>query len=375
MAKSFIQHYLATVVANLKNDHADNFDRRRFGAERPIARNLRTKLSHAMDLTAAGFGWIREKRVQHLAGVGFDHKEGWVEGMSWLYDHLADEASKNLLVQVLAYRALGHRHVMLPNNNPTHWARIEALERMQQGSPTTSTGPGGRSIHQYDLNGIGFPVKLFGGPVGLEALYQQQQYRYPLVKGAVEAEPGDVAIDAGGCWGDSALYFAHLVGPTGRVISFEFMPDNLAVFEQNLALNPDIAQRITVARNPVWSVSDADLFISGTGPGTTVSPEPKAPDAKAVKTLTIDDMVTRTGTARIDFIKMDIEGAEMQALEGARQTIQRFEPKIAICVYHDLSDFWTVPQFIASLGLDYEFYFGHFTPHAEESVVFGKPRA
>ncbi|MBK8340525.1 MAG: hypothetical protein IPK99_11285 [Flavobacteriales bacterium] len=92
----------------------------------------------------------------------------------------------------------------LPINNPTHWARIGMLERMQQGSRTTSTGPGGRSIHHYDLSPLGFRIQLFGGPVGLEALYQQQQYRYPLVKGAVEAEPGDVAIDAGGCWGDSA---------------------------------------------------------------------------------------------------------------------------------------------------------------------------
>ncbi|MBK8340524.1 MAG: FkbM family methyltransferase [Flavobacteriales bacterium] len=158
------------------------------------------------------------------------------------------------------------------------------------------------------------------------------------------------------------------------MIAFEFMPDNLAVFEQNLALNPDLAQRITIARNPVWSVSDADLFISGTGPGTTVSPEPKAPGAKAVKTLTIDDMVTRTGTARIDFIKMDIEGAEMHALEGACQSIQRFKPKLAICVYHDLSDFWTVPQLIASLAPEYTFYFGHYTAHAEESVVFATPR-
>ena len=72
---------------------------------------------------------------------------------------------------------------------------------------------------------------------------------------------------------------------------------------------------------------------------------------------------------------MDIEGAEMHALQGASNTIKQFKPKLAICVYHDLSDFWTVPQFVRSLGLDYEFYFGHYTPHAEESVVFGRPRA
>ncbi|MFZ1689258.1 MAG: FkbM family methyltransferase [Flavobacteriales bacterium] len=157
------------------------------------------------------------------------------------------------------------------------------------------------------------------------------------------------------------------------MITFEFMPSNLEVFEKNMALNPELAQRITLARNPIWSVNDTDLFVSGSGPGTSVSPTPKRPDAVAVKTLTIDDMVSRTAVPRVDFIKMDIEGAEMHALKGASATIKQFKPKLAICVYHDLSDFWTVPQFVQSLGLDYEFYFGHYTPHVEESVVFDRP--
>ena len=375
MAKSFIQHYQATVLKHLNNHHSDNFDVRRYGTEKRSPRSLRAALSHSADRAMGRLGLARMKRVAHLAGLGVNLKAGWAEGLTWLYDHLSDQASKDLLVEVIAYRALGHRHVKLPNNNPEHWARIERMERTQRGTPTTATGHQGINIHQHDLNSIGFPVKLFATPVGLEGLYQQQQYRYETPNGTIGVQPGDVAIDAGGCWGDSALYFAHLAGAGGRVITFEFMPSNLEVFEKNMALNPELAKRITLMRHPIWSLSDMDLFVSGSGPGTSVSPTPKRPDALAVKTLTIDDMVARTGTPRVDFIKMDIEGAEMHALQGASNTIKQFKPKLAICVYHDLSDFWTVPQFVRSLGLDYEFYFGHYTPHAEESVVFGRPRA
>jgi hypothetical protein len=73
----------------------------------------------------------------------------------------------------------------------------------------------------------------------------------------------------------------------------------------------------------------------------------------------------------VDFIKMDIEGAEMQALRGAEESIRRFRPKMAITVYHSLEDFWEIPKWIAQLGLGYRFYLRHFTIHQEETVLFG----
>ena len=80
-----------------------------------------------------------------------------------------------------------------------------------------------------------------------------------------------------------------------------------------------------------------------------------------------------TPAASVDFIKMDIEGAESEALEGAKQTIRAFHPKLAISVYHKLDDFWTIPKYIDQLGMGYRFYLRHFTIHREETVLFAGP--
>jgi hypothetical protein len=67
---------------------------------------------------------------------------------------------------------------------------------------------------------------------------------------------------------------------------------------------------------------------------------------------------------------MDIEGAELEALKGSEGVLRQFKPKLAITVYHDFKDFWTIPQYLDSLGLGYRFYLRHFTIHAEETVLF-----
>ena len=54
---------------------------------------------------------------------------------------------------------------------------------------------------------------------------------------------------------------------------------------------------------------------------------------------------------------MNIEGAAQQALRGAEESICRFQPKLAITVYHSLEDFWEIPKWIAQLGLGYQFIF------------------
>ena len=86
----------------------------------------------------------------------------------------------------------------------------------------------------------------------------------------------------------------------------------------------------------------------------------------------LDDLVTSGSIKKADFIKMDIEGAEQQALRGAEKSIRRFKPKLAITVYHSLEDFWEIPQWIAQLGLEYKLYLRHFTIHQEETVLFAK---
>ena len=62
---------------------------------------------------------------------------------------------------------------------------------------------------------------------------------------------------------------------------------------------------------------------------------------------TIDKLSAELSLDRVDFIKMDIEGAERQALEGARETIQRFRPKLAIALEHRPEDLKDIPALIA----------------------------
>jgi hypothetical protein len=50
--------------------------------------------------------------------------------------------------------------------------------------------------------------------------------------------------------------------------------------------------------------------------------------------------------------------------------LRRFRPKLAVCVYHNLEDFWAIPRYLDGLGLGYRFYLRHFTIHPEETVLF-----
>lgn len=61
----------------------------------------------------------------------------------------------------------------------------------------------------------------------------------------------------------------------------------------------------------------------------------------------------------VSFIKLDIEGAEYNALEGARELIQKNKPKIAVCLYHRLQDFWEIPSILKQMVPEYRFYVRH----------------
>ena len=76
----------------------------------------------------------------------------------------------------------------------------------------------------------------------------------------------------------------------------------------------------------------------------------------------------------LTFLKMDIEGAELGALDGARDTIARCKPRLAICVYHNPSDMWQIPQKILSIHRGYDLYLRHYTEGVTETVMFFIPK-
>lgn len=350
MNNNFSMDLREAILRHQSNDWQDNWDFRRFG---PYQQRSET-IGQRSNL-------VLSELITHE------------DDLQWLYEHLQDEESQRLLVDVMSYRILGHRKVKLPLNTPSYWKTLDDLERKADTSDPIDVGFFDWKLDRYNLTDEGYPIQVHARALNVFIQWLLQHYRCLLAdQPHIEARPGETVIDAGGCYGHTALYFAHQVGEAGQVFSFEFMPDNIRIFRRNLVLNPSLAACIKIVSNPLWSASGESLFVAGSGPATRVKPSQKCQTSSRVDTVCIDDVVQRYQLAHIDFIKMDIEGAELEALKGAEATIRRDRPKLAISVYHKLHDFWTIPKWLDALGLDYRFYLRHFTIHAEETVLFAE---
>lgn len=75
----------------------------------------------------------------------------------------------------------------------------------------------------------------------------------------------------------------------------------------------------------------------------------------------------------IDFIKMDIEGAELQALKGGINTIQRNRPILSICIYHSPEDFVSIPIYLYNILENYSYSILHHTNEYVESILYAIP--
>jgi FkbM family methyltransferase len=295
-----------------------------------------------------------------------------LEALSRLHDLLADDYSKAALVALLAFRVLGPRRVALPPDRERFDDRRRAVADYRLARRTRLVA--GWSLDRYRIPGAAHTLELDCYPSNILYTFLLQQYAYH--RGATHIAPtdADVVVDGGGCWGDTALYFADRVGASGHVYSFEFDDTNLDVFLNNLALNPDLGRRVTVIPHAL-SGEQAGGFYQSAGPSSrlSINTQPSA-EARSVTIDTLDSFVTTHAVQRLDFVKLDIEGAEGPAVAGGIRTLQRFRPKLAISVYHRPEDLFEIPLRLAAIFPDYDFYLDHFTTHSEETVLFATPR-
>lgn len=143
---------------------------------------------------------------------------------------------------------------------------------------------------------------------------------------------GDIVLDIGAYVGMFTLRAAKLVGDTGMVIAIEPEPRNLSYLKRNV----ESLSNVRVIEEAISNrIGEGMLHISNATPcHTLIHPHKKS---MKVKVNTIDNIVTQLNLPHIDFIKMDIEGAGLQALEGAKHTL-RGRVKLAIAAYHQLSN-------------------------------------
>jgi len=148
--------------------------------------------------------------------------------------------------------------------------------------------------------------------------------------------PGDRVIDAGANVGFFSILASKLVGDSGQVYSFEPVSEANMILKNNIEIND--SNNIEVVEKALGDkAGEVEFYIDGEGlfegSSVVIKPQKEVSRRKIIQT-TIDEFVLSQNLDRIDFIKVDIEGAERCLLAGAEKTIKKYRPKIAIRTYH-----------------------------------------
>jgi FkbM family methyltransferase len=165
--------------------------------------------------------------------------------------------------------------------------------------------------------------------------------------------PGDIVLDCGANVGTFTRYAVRLGAK--KVIAIEPAPNNLETLRRNFA--KEIAEgRVVVYPKGVWNKDDV-LILNEHNDTTAMDSFVITTDTHkgiAVPLTTIDKLVPELGLDRVDFIKMDIEGAEQNALAGGRETILKWKPRMEMSVNHLKEDPVKIPQLILGMQPDYK---------------------
>jgi FkbM family methyltransferase len=171
-----------------------------------------------------------------------------------------------------------------------------------------------------------------------EALAEEDNAIYDALQGGVRS--GDIVLDCGAHLG--AFTRAALKHGAAQVVAIDLSPRNIRCLSKTFAGEIQ-AGRVKVCPKGVWDKDDElTLYEDGQTIGDSVVLQ-KQSKGRKVQLTSIDKLVQELRLSRVDFIKMDIEGAEVRALRGASQTLRRYRPRMAISAHHLVSDPHDVP--------------------------------
>lgn len=187
--------------------------------------------------------------------------------------------------------------------------------------------------------------------------YSRKDQYFP--RGIISVDEKEVFVDCGAYNGDTIDALIKNLGEKGKckaIIAFE--PDGI-----NASIIRKKNKNITVVEAATWNENTELAFDEGNGSSSKLDDSGN----KRVKAVRIDDVPECVGAT---FIKMDIEGAEYNALIGAKNTIIRNKPKLAICIYHSDEDIFRLFELIDSWNLGYNYYVRHHAQKTSETVLY-----
>jgi len=206
---------------------------------------------------------------------------------------LADKKSKELLVILIAFRLLGPKKIKMPLFDKNKWVKYYEILNHTQDDVIPALM---FDLYKIDLNFLGFNINFYYDPLSVFIGFVLKQYEYTNKAIKIKALDGDIVIDGGACYGDTALYFAHEVGSTGKVFSFEFVQENIDIMKKNIELNQDLKNQIEIIEYALHNISDEIISFEEMGPATQANN--LRGDAVNVNqitatTISLDDFVQR----------------------------------------------------------------------------------
>lgn len=189
-----------------------------------------------------------------------------------------------------------------------------------------------------------------------------KHFRFILAEGPYELgenivlEKGDYVVDAGASLGVFSFLAANRVGNDGHVFAIEPVDFLCKCLKESIHMNK--FENVTVLPVALGAENGSgSMNIDYEDPSSSrlggISREISV-NLKTLDKLVFEEKIVR----RVNFIKMDIEGSEREALLGARETISRFKPKLSICAYHRKDDFEVLSNIIRDIEPRYNLIYG-----------------
>ncbi len=285
------------------------------------------------------------------------------ERLAAAHDLLADDGSRALFINLIRYRLSGQAHVRIDSHLPGLAGEAERFKAVFTGEPSSlaTNGQFGHLFHyDQEWNGVRYTVDTIKNSLLWSVVYGQYFFQRNGLR--IQAEPGDYVIDGGAFTGDTSVVFAGAVGPNGRVFAFEPVASHVEVCTHNFAR--PAYENVTLLP---YGISDQSVEAP---PVTLPDYDPGWRVRGAVPLARLDDLVIEGRIAKVDFIKLDVEGSELAALRGAAASLHRFKPKLAVSLYHNPDDYFEILEYLNGLGIGYRFYLAQYTMWEAETVLY-----
>ncbi len=190
-------------------------------------------------------------------------------------------------------------------------------------------------------------------------VYEKNQYFPPEL---IHLSEHERLVDIGAFNGDTIKDFVDRTKDKfDKIFSFEVDAINFKALQQSVRQMSE-QNKIKIFNLGIWD-SECDISYNIGESQSTVG----ATGEGRGHVVPLDDVLL---DENVTFIKMDIEGAEPNALRGARNIIQCQKPKLAVCIYHDFRHLWEIPLYIKELVPEYRIYLRHHTALEYETVCY-----